>query len=73
MSYDEVLNIGSTDTASIATLAEVIRSELAPDPPIEHGERRAGDAEHTHTGVTKAGDVLGYRKYRPSASEPDPE
>ncbi|WP_049898160.1 NAD-dependent epimerase/dehydratase family protein [Halococcus agarilyticus] len=56
----EVLNIGSTDTVSIATLAEVIRDEIAPDLSIEHGERQAGDAEHTHADVTKAGDVLGY-------------
>ena len=56
----EIMNIGSTDNVSIATLAEVIRDELAPDLPIEHGERQAGDAEHTHADVTKAGDVLGY-------------
>ena len=56
----EVLNIGSTDTVLIATLAEVIRDELAPDLPVERGERQAGDAEHTHADVTKAGDVLGY-------------
>jgi len=43
------------DTVLIATLAEVIRDEFAPDLPIEHGERQAGDAD-----VTKAGDVLGY-------------
>ncbi|GAA0471521.1 GDP-mannose 4,6-dehydratase [Halococcus dombrowskii] len=56
----EVLNIGSTDNVDIRTLAEVIRDEIAPDLSIEHGERQAGDAEHTHADVSKAGDVLGY-------------
>ena len=56
----EVLNIGSTDTVDIATLAEVIRDEIAPDLAIERGERQAGDAEHTHADVRKAGDLLGY-------------
>ncbi|MGN8213130.1 NAD-dependent epimerase/dehydratase family protein [Halococcus salifodinae] len=56
----EVLNIGSTDNVSIATLAEVIRDEIAPDLDIEYGERQAGDAEHTHADVTKANDVIGY-------------
>ena len=44
----------------IRTLAEVIRDAIAPDLAIEHGERQAGDAEHTHADVSKAGDVLGY-------------
>jgi UDP-glucose 4-epimerase len=56
----EIMNIGSTDNVDIETLAEVIRDEIAPDLEIEHGERQAGDAEHTHADVSKAGDVLGY-------------
>jgi UDP-glucose 4-epimerase len=56
----EVMNIGSTDNVDIRTLAEVIRDDIAPDLAIEHGERQAGDAEHTHADVSKAGDVLGY-------------
>jgi UDP-glucose 4-epimerase len=56
----EVLNIGSTDNVTIATLAEVIRDAIAPGLAIEHGERQAGDAEHTHADVSKATDVLGY-------------
>ena len=56
----EIMNIGSTDNVSVATLAEVIRDEVAPDLDIEYGERQAGDADHTHADVTKAGDVLDY-------------
>jgi UDP-glucose 4-epimerase len=56
----EVMNIGSTDNVDIRTLAEVIRDAIAPSLAIEHGERQAGDAEHTHADVSKAGDVLGY-------------
>jgi UDP-glucose 4-epimerase len=56
----EVMNIGSTDNVDIRTLAAVIRDEVAPDLDIEYGERQAGDAEHTHADVSKAGDVLGY-------------
>ncbi|EMA48242.1 SDR family oxidoreductase [Halococcus thailandensis] len=56
----EVLNIGSTDNVSIATLAEVIRDTIAPELAIEHDERRTGDAEHTHADVTKASNILCY-------------
>jgi UDP-glucose 4-epimerase len=56
----EVLNVGSTDNIDLATRAEIIRDEVAPDLDIEYGERQAGDAEHTHADVAKAGDVLGY-------------
>ena len=56
----EIMNIGSTDNVSVATLAEVIRDEVAPDLGIEYDERQAGDADHTHADVTKAGDVLDY-------------
>ena len=56
----EVMNIGSTDTVVIATLAEIIRDEIAPDLDIEYGERRSGDAQHTHSDVTKAAELLGY-------------
>ena len=56
----EIMNIGSTDNVSVATLAEVIRDEVAPDLDIEYDERQAGDADHTHADVTKAGDVLDY-------------
>lgn len=56
----EVLNIGSTDNVSIATLAEIIRDTIAPELAIEHSERRTGDAKHTHADVTKAGDFLCY-------------
>lgn len=57
----DVMNVGSTGTIDIETLAEVIRDEIDPDLPIEYGERRAGDADHTHAEVSKARDLLGYK------------
>ena len=56
----EILNIGSTDTVDILTLAELIRDAIDPDLSIEFTEPRAGDAEHTHADVSKAGKILGY-------------
>jgi UDP-glucose 4-epimerase len=56
----EVINIGSTDTIDIKTLAEVVRDELAPDLELAFGECSEADAEHTHADVSKASELLGY-------------
>ena len=56
----EILNIGSTDTIDIQTLAELIRDEIDPSLELEYDERRTGDAEHTHADISKASDLLGY-------------
>jgi UDP-glucose 4-epimerase len=56
----ETMNIGSTDTVSIETLATTVRDAIAPELDIEYGERQAGDAEHTHADVSKAGELIGY-------------
>jgi UDP-glucose 4-epimerase len=64
----EVLNIGSTDTVTIRTLAELVRDTIAPDLTIEHDERQAGDAEHTHADISSATDVLGYEPTEDIAS-----
>jgi len=56
----EVLNIGSTDTIDIETLAWEVRDQLAPGLALEYGERSDADAEHTHADVSKARAVLGY-------------
>ncbi len=56
----EALNIGSTDTIDILTLAEEVRDQLAPDLDIAFDDRHAADAEHTHAGTSKARELLGY-------------
>ena len=56
----EALNIGSTDTIDILTLAEEVRDHLAPDLDIAFDDRHAADAEHTHAGTSKARELLGY-------------
>jgi UDP-glucose 4-epimerase len=56
----EILNIGSTDTIDILTLAEVIRDEIDPTLDLVFDNAREGDAEHTHADVSKAVDLLGY-------------
>ena len=55
-----VLNLGSTDTIDILTLAEVIRDEIDPELDITFDSARTGDAEHTHADVSKAHELLGY-------------
>jgi len=56
----EAVNVGSTDTIDILTLAEEVRDQLAPDLDIEFAERHAADAEHTHADTTKARELLDY-------------
>ena len=56
----EVLNIGSTDTIDILSLAEEVRDLVAPDLEIAFAERHDADAEHTHADVSKASELLGY-------------
>ncbi len=56
----EILNIGSTDTIAIRTLATLIRDEIDPKLDIIYDEPRQGDAEHTHADVSKAKELLGY-------------
>ena len=40
----EILNVGSTDTIDIETLAELVHNGLAPE--LEYTEAREADAEH---------------------------
>lgn len=56
----EVLNLGSTDTIDILTLAEVIRDAIDPELAIEFTDERTGDADHTHADVSKAAEILEY-------------
>lgn len=60
----EALNIGSTDTIDIYTLAETIRDEIDPSLSITYDDRQAGDAEHTHADISKAEDTIGYTPTR---------
>ena len=56
----EIINLGSTDTIDINTLAEVIRDAIDPSLDIEYTDPREGDAQHTHADVSKAQELLGY-------------
>lgn len=56
----EVLNIGSTDTIAIKTLAEEIRDQLAPALDLVYTDGYDIDAEHTHASIEKAAELLGY-------------
>jgi len=56
----EAVNVGSTDTIEIRTLAAEIRDQLAPDLELEFAERYDADADHTHADVSKARELLGY-------------
>lgn len=60
----EIMNIGSTDTIDILTLAEVVRDEIDPDLDIEFTDARDADAEHTHADISKANDLIGYQPTR---------
>ena len=60
----EVLNVGSSDTISIQTLAETVRDQLAPDLDIVYEPAREADAEHTHASVEKANELIGYEPSR---------
>jgi UDP-glucose 4-epimerase len=56
----EAVNIGSTDTIEIRTLAAEIRNQLAPELDLEYAERYDADADHTHADTAKAAELLGY-------------
>ena len=56
----EVLNVGSTDTIAIETLAREIRDELAPELDLEYTEAYDIDADHTHASIEKASELIGY-------------
>lgn len=61
----QTLNIGSTTTIDIQTLAETVRDLIDPNIPIEYDDPRQGDADHTHADVTKATSLLGYQPTTP--------
>jgi UDP-glucose 4-epimerase len=60
----ETLNVGSTETIEILTLARAIRDQIAPGLPVEFADRHDADAEHTHADVSKAADLIGYEPSR---------
>lgn len=56
----EIMNIGSTDTIDIQTLAETVRNAIDPSLEIKYSDPLPGEAEHTHADVSKAERILGY-------------
>lgn len=57
----QILNIGSTDTIDILTLAETVRDAIDPSLELTYTDAREGDAAHTHADVSKASALLGYQ------------
>ena len=55
----EVLNIESTDTIQIETLAEESRHQFAPDLNFEYAERLDADIDHTYADVSAPLELLG--------------
>ncbi|CCQ33167.1 UDP-glucose 4-epimerase protein [Halorhabdus tiamatea SARL4B] len=60
----EVLNVGSSGTIDIETLAIEIRDQLAPDLDLAYADRHDADAEATHADISKAREILGYEPTR---------
>lgn len=56
----ETMNIGSSDTIDIQSLAREVRDQLAPNVEIEYAERFEADADHTHADISKAKDLIDY-------------
>ena len=56
----EAVNVGSTDTIEIRTLAAEIRDQLAPELDLEFADRYDADADHTHVDTAKAARLLDY-------------
>jgi UDP-glucose 4-epimerase len=56
----EAVNVGSTDTIEIRTLARQIRDRLAPDLDIVYEDRHEADTDHTHADTSKAAQRLEY-------------
>jgi UDP-glucose 4-epimerase len=56
----EAVNVGSTDTIEIRTLAAEIRDQLAPELDLEFADRYDADADHTHADTAKAARLLEY-------------
>ena len=56
----EAVNVGSTDTIEIRTLAAEIRDQLAPESDLEFADRYDADADHTHADTAKAARLLDY-------------
>ena len=56
----EAINVGSTDTIEIRTLAAEVRDELAPDLDVQYESRHDADADRTHADTSKANALLGY-------------
>jgi UDP-glucose 4-epimerase len=61
----EALNIGSTDTIDIETIAREIRDHLAPDLDVVYAEPHDADVGHTHAACTKAHARIGYEPSTP--------
>jgi UDP-glucose 4-epimerase len=60
----EIMNIGSTDNIDILTLAKTVRDEIDPTLEIEFTDRHDSDAEHTHSDISKANELIGYEPSR---------
>lgn len=56
----EIINIGEHATTSLATLVDLIASELKIKPRIRQLPAQPGDVQRTHADITRAREILGY-------------
>jgi UDP-glucuronate 4-epimerase len=64
----ELINLGESQTTSLARLVELIATELGVEPKIKRLPVQPGDVQRTFADVAKAREVLGYN---PSTSMED--
>lgn len=61
----EIINLGESQTTSLARLIELIASALGVTPRIEPHPMQPGDVRRTCADVSKAAQLLGYRPTMP--------
>jgi UDP-glucuronate 4-epimerase len=61
----EIVNLGESETTSLARLIELIASALGREPTIERLPLQPGDVERTYADISRARRLLGYAPTTP--------
>lgn len=56
----EIINIGESTTTSLASLVDLIATELKVTPKIRRLPAQPGDVQRTYADITRAKEILGY-------------
>ena len=56
----EIINIGESTTTSLASLVDLISTELKVTPKIRTLPVQPGDVQRTYADITRAKEILGY-------------